>query len=265
MTSVTDQMSARDLLDHLLRQESHDEIHATIQAWLRANPHPTAPLYAVFGYPLTRPGDREMLGVYTSLDRAEAFVAAQDEAVQQNLRVEDLELDRYPSDDFWKKPEGGERRSDDEGERTVGRHLVEILQRGELLPDDAVAAIEAARNHERDVATQRIRIADLERGRAAHIDWLRETVASLPPAEAVEAIRRYLGDTPSRVVAELVNVAERILFESGPPRASDEFDARRWVEQWIHTPHPALGWRCPMHLLGTAEGLDEVRSLLERE
>ena len=69
----------------------------------------------------------------------------------------------------------------------------------------------------------------------------------------------------SPVIAELVDIAARIVRESGTPGASGEFDASSWVDEWVHTPHPALGGQCPMQLLGTAEGRDAVRSLLERQ
>lgn len=269
MPERTDRMTAHQLLEWLLASDSRDEIHGVVQVWLRANPLPVPPpLYAVFGYPLTRPGERELLGVYTSLERAEAFVAAQDREVQANLRVENLEIDHHPSDEFWKRPKGerdlrfqrdlhavadqsielpneglrnrllagaatdpaapaddayfGRLRSRlDNPHSGSGNRLVDIIRNGELLPDDAIAAIEAMRNDERDVATLRIRAAELERGRAAHTEWLRETVATLPAAEAVEAIRRYLGDSPSRSLADLRDEMRAVVrgeWKMPPPR-----------------------------------------------
>lgn len=78
------------------------------------------------------------------------------------------------------------------GERGLGTRLAEIF-RDSPLPDDAIAAIDAMRNEERNVAALRTRITRLERGRAADMDWLRETVATEPSERAVESIRRMLG------------------------------------------------------------------------
>src|SRR5690606_7193329 len=73
-----------------------------------------------------------------------------------------------------------------------GTRLAAIL-RDSPLPDDAIAAIEAMRNGERDVAALQNQIAELERSRAAHMDWLRETVTKESPEGTVELIRRMLG------------------------------------------------------------------------
>lgn len=62
-------------------------------------------VHAVFGYPITHPGTRELLGVYSTAERANAWFDAQDEEVRKNLGVVDIELDVPPSDDFWKKPQ----------------------------------------------------------------------------------------------------------------------------------------------------------------
>lgn len=98
-------------------------------------------------------------------------------------------------------PGGGEARHR-AGERGLGARLAELPKDGDLLPDYAITAIEAKRNDERNVAVLRSRITQLERGRAADMDWLRETLATEPSERAVESIRRMLG-----IHAE---VAERI-------------------------------------------------------
>lgn len=163
---------------------------------------PAASIYAVFAYPLTRPGNRELLVAYTSLARAYAFVAAQDADVQANLRVEELKLNVQPMDEFWKQPEGVAS-ADPDGERGLGTRLVELLQEGDLLPDDAIAAIEATRNAERDVVALRQRIAEFERGRSATLGAILETVTTQPAAEAVRSIERMLGHGVSRSLADL--------------------------------------------------------------
>ncbi len=63
-------------------------------------------VFVVFGLPLTRPGDREFLGAYSTATSAQRFVDAQDAAVRQNLRVIEIRLDVHPpSDGFWVIPD----------------------------------------------------------------------------------------------------------------------------------------------------------------
>jgi hypothetical protein len=63
-------------------------------------------VFVVFGLPLTRPGDREFLGAYSTESRAQAFVDVQTEEVRQNLVVAEIVLDRHPpSDGFWAIPD----------------------------------------------------------------------------------------------------------------------------------------------------------------
>jgi hypothetical protein len=64
-----------------------------------------ATIFVVFGLPLTRPGDREFLGAYSTRPSAQRFVDAQPEEVRDNLTVAEIVLDRHPpSDDFWTIP-----------------------------------------------------------------------------------------------------------------------------------------------------------------
>lgn len=57
-------------------------------------------------------------------------------------------------------------------------------------------------------------------------------------------------------VAELAAIVEGLGIDTG------ESTARGWLEDWLHEPHPALGGRCPIHLLASPEGVQQVRRLL---
>jgi hypothetical protein len=61
-------------------------------------------VHAVFAYPLMYPGHRELLGLYSTRERAEDFSKVQDKAVRNNLAIVEIEIDRHPNDDFWVKP-----------------------------------------------------------------------------------------------------------------------------------------------------------------
>ncbi|MGB8022205.1 MAG: hypothetical protein WCF04_13330 [Candidatus Nanopelagicales bacterium] len=63
-------------------------------------------IFVVFGLPLTRPGDREFLGAYSTAALAQRFFDAQDAAVRENLAVVEIALNEHPSDEFWIKPKG---------------------------------------------------------------------------------------------------------------------------------------------------------------
>lgn len=63
-------------------------------------------IFVVFGLPLTRPGDREFLGAYTSQSGAQRFVDHQPEQIQENLTITEIVLDQHPqSDNFWTIPD----------------------------------------------------------------------------------------------------------------------------------------------------------------
>lgn len=60
-------------------------------------------LYGVFGYPRLG-ADREFLGAYTTRERAQALIDAQDAELQMYMRVEEIVVDRYPSAEPWSRP-----------------------------------------------------------------------------------------------------------------------------------------------------------------
>lgn len=66
-------------------------------------------------------------------------------------------------------------------------------------------------------------------------------------------------DVPLPVVEMLVAQVQRMVEESGNP---EEFDARSWLENWLHTPVPALGKRLPIEYLHDPDGTDLVSRIL---
>lgn len=62
-------------------------------------------------------------------------------------------------------------------------------------------------------------------------------------------------------LARLLAIAEGIVDNSTAPEAKD-FDAARWLGQWIERPQPALGGRKPADLIGTPTGLQMVARVL---
>lgn len=71
-----------------------------------------------------------------------------------------------------------------------------------------------------------------------------------------DATERALG------LARLVGQVEQILAESGDPEAAPDFDAARWVADFLARPHPALGGRRPGDLMDTADGRAVVSDLV---
>jgi hypothetical protein len=102
---------------------------------------------------------------------------------------------------------------------------------------------------------------------------IRAWLAANPPPGAGEQGFGWTDDVPdgyepptsSPVFNELAQIAARIVRESGPPGAAEEFDARRWISEWVRAPHPALGGKTPLQVLHTSDGVEQVRRLLEQQ
>lgn len=62
-------------------------------------------------------------------------------------------------------------------------------------------------------------------------------------------------------LAKLLGIAWEIVQNSTAPAARD-FDAAKWLGQWLERPQPALGGRKPADLIDTPTGLDVVARLL---
>jgi putative toxin-antitoxin system antitoxin component (TIGR02293 family) len=63
-------------------------------------------------------------------------------------------------------------------------------------------------------------------------------------------------------IARLVGQAQSMVEESG---AAAEFDAGRWVGDWLQKPLPALDGKCPGELMDTVDGRALVSDLLAQQ
>lgn len=61
--------------------------------------------------------------------------------------------------------------------------------------------------------------------------------------------------------SQLLRLVEAMMAQS--PQAHT-FDADQWLSDWLKSPVPALGNRCPTEFLDTSEGRELVRTLLIR-
>ncbi|MFL9875869.1 MbcA/ParS/Xre antitoxin family protein [Paraburkholderia megapolitana] len=57
----------------------------------------------------------------------------------------------------------------------------------------------------------------------------------------------------------LVALVQRMVAESGNPIA---FDAKQWLNRWLHEPVPALGGRLPVEFLHTPDGAARKTGIL---
>ncbi|WP_082742043.1 MbcA/ParS/Xre antitoxin family protein [Burkholderia sp. MSMB1078WGS] len=64
---------------------------------------------------------------------------------------------------------------------------------------------------------------------------------------------------PPAVIEMLTAQVQRMVDDSGNP---DGFDARSWLLNWLRSPVPALGGRCPADYLQTPEGIDLISRML---
>ena len=69
------------------------------------------------------------------------------------------------------------------------------------------------------------------------------------------------GGQAAVAMAKLLAKAHEIVGNSTSPAAKD-FDAGRWLGEWIERPQPALGGRKPAELIGTPTGVEMVSRLL---
>lgn len=63
----------------------------------------TTHLFAVFGYRRLT-DDRELLGVYSTRQRAQALVDAQSSELRISMRIEEVRVDAHPEQKPWRKP-----------------------------------------------------------------------------------------------------------------------------------------------------------------
>jgi putative toxin-antitoxin system antitoxin component (TIGR02293 family) len=62
-------------------------------------------------------------------------------------------------------------------------------------------------------------------------------------------------------MARLLGIAQEIV-EGSTAREAKDFDAAKWLGQWLERPQPALGGRKPASLIDTPTGVDVVARLL---
>ena len=65
----------------------------------------------------------------------------------------------------------------------------------------------------------------------------------------------------SVTIAKLLGVVQDILSRSTAP-AAKEFDAAKWLGNWLVRPHPALNGQCPSEIVATNTGAEIAMRLL---
>ncbi|ROR21468.1 putative toxin-antitoxin system antitoxin component (TIGR02293 family) [Comamonas sp. BIGb0124] len=65
-------------------------------------------------------------------------------------------------------------------------------------------------------------------------------------------------------LVSLIGLVEQIVDEYGDPKSTLDFDAARWLGEWIEKPQPSLGMRKPSEFLDTATGIAMIETLLKR-
>jgi hypothetical protein len=65
-------------------------------------------------------------------------------------------------------------------------------------------------------------------------------------------------DVVTSGIIDLTKRVREMVIESGGP---EDFDPTEWTQEWLITPHPALGGRTPGSHMGTIEGRGSVWQL----
>jgi putative toxin-antitoxin system antitoxin component (TIGR02293 family) len=80
----------------------------------------------------------------------------------------------------------------------------------------------------------------------------------------IRASKRLNQDESERVmgIARLVGQAQNLVQESG---GASDFNAARWVGDWLQQSLPALGGKCPGELMDTVDGRALVSDLLAQQ
>jgi hypothetical protein len=125
--------------------------------------------------------DHDLLAVYSTRERAQGLIDAQDERLRACLVICELELDRHPTDPYWSPPS-----------MASAFHLLADMP-DDFFPDGSIEVRVGAIRNRGDAMQLEERIAELERGRDATLGWLRETVSTRSATDAIAAIRKRLG------------------------------------------------------------------------
>lgn len=89
----------------------------------------------------------------------------------------------------------------------------------------------------------------------------------IPTATVNRKAARHQALTPeesAKVVgmAKLIGQVEMMLAESGDPEVLADFDAGKWLTEWMERPLPALGGAQPADYMDTIEGQEMVSRIL---
>ena len=92
------------------------------------------------------------------------------------------------------------------------------------------------------------------------------TIIGVPKATAEKkaAAGEYVNGSGGQAaigMIRLLGIAQDIVGNSTSPLAKD-FDAAKWLGQWIELPQPSLGGRKPADVMDTPTGIDVVTRLL---
>ena len=68
-------------------------------------------------------------------------------------------------------------------------------------------------------------------------------------------------DERAAIIETLVAKLELIVEQSGNPTG---FDARTWLNRWLHTPLPAFANRLPIDFIDTPDGVVQISAAISR-
>ena len=65
-------------------------------------------------------------------------------------------------------------------------------------------------------------------------------------------------------MVRLIGLTQSIVSEFGDPELARDFDAAKWLGEWLDVPQPSLGMKKPADFLDSATGIQLVEDLLKR-
>lgn len=65
-------------------------------------------------------------------------------------------------------------------------------------------------------------------------------------------------------MVRLIGLTQSIISDFGDPELAKDFDAAKWLGEWLERPQPSLGMKKPADFLDTATGIQLVEDLLKR-
>jgi hypothetical protein len=161
--------------------------------------------------------EHDLLAVYSTRALAKAFTDAQDEQLRQCLVICEVEIDKHPSDPYWRKPHG----------LAGAFHALAGIPE-DALPGDRVANVAGA--------SERVRLGTLLASIAREAGGL-----TADEAEAFGAGRR---GTEAKAPATLDEVRRLACELVGPAL----------VDAWLDRPLASAGGRTPRQLVAEGRG-----------